>query len=224
MKHKRILSVTIPVTLLVSAFCFQKNLYTGWARLRARTYVWQLERAGVLHPADIVFHQSRSSQSRAIAAATHSRLTHCGLLDYRHGQWQVLEAVQTVSYTPLWRWIARGVPGTFCIAGLVEPLSPAQQEQVLATGRSFLEKKYDLAFGWSDERIYCSELVYKAYHRGAGKRLAPLTQLGRFDLSHPAVQAKLQERYGSLIPLQEPVISPEAIYQSPSLQILHSNE
>jgi hypothetical protein len=30
-----------------------------------------------------------------------------------------------------------------------------------ATGEGFLGKDYDLTFGWSDERLYCSELVWK---------------------------------------------------------------
>ncbi|WP_223827594.1 C40 family peptidase [Hymenobacter armeniacus] len=38
-----------------------------------------------------------------------------------------------------------------------------------------------------------------------------------FDLSHPAVRAKLQERYGKRLPLQETVISPVSIFRSPEL-------
>jgi hypothetical protein len=38
-----------------------------------------------------------------------------------------------------------------------------------------------------------------------------------FDLSNPAVQAKLRERYGKELPLNEPVISPVSVFNSPEL-------
>lgn len=224
MKSRYGFGIIILIGLLMLGIVFRHKIRPVLSLVRAYRYVSYLEQKGGLQKGDIVFHQSRSSQSKAIATATHSPLTHCGILDYHQGQWQVLEAVEPVRYTPLWRWVARGAPGSFCLARMAKPLSQEQQRQILTQARGFLGKHYDLAFGWSDERIYCSELVYKAYQRGVGKRLGVLTQLGRFDLSHPAVQAKLQERYGSHIPLQEPVISPEAIYQSPALQILQSNE
>jgi hypothetical protein len=38
-----------------------------------------------------------------------------------------------------------------------------------------------------------------------------------FNLSDPIVARKLKERYGTKIPMNEPVISPEAIYKSERL-------
>jgi hypothetical protein len=49
------------------------------------------------------------------------------------------------------------------------------------------------------------------------RQLGQLQQLRDFDLSHPAVQAKLRERYGAQLPLSEPVISPASIFNSPEL-------
>lgn len=224
MKRGYWISICLLSAVVALGFLYRPTLHKSMALARAYIYVSKLDHSSQLRRGDIVFHKSQSSQSLAIAAATHSQLTHCGLLDYRHGQWQVLEAVQPVSYTPLWRWIARGAPHSFCLTRLATPLLPQQEELVLQSAKQFLGKNYDLAFDWSDDRIYCSELVYKAYQRGIGKRLGTHTRLGHFDLSHPAVQAKLRARYGSHIPLQEPVISPEAIYQSPSLHSLQSNE
>ena len=42
-------------------------------------------------------------------------------------------------------------------------------------------------------------------------------RLRDFDLSAPAVRRKLAERYGSRIPLDEPVISPAAMFDSDEL-------
>ena len=56
---------------------------------------------------DLVFHRSRSSQSRAVALATGSSYTHMGVVFLREGQPFVLEAVQPVKLTALAAWIAR---------------------------------------------------------------------------------------------------------------------
>ena len=47
--------------------------------------------------------------------------------------------------------------------------------------------------------------------------MGQLQQLRDFDLSNPAVQAKLRERYGRNLPLDETVISPVSIFNSPEL-------
>ena len=86
-----------------------------------------------------------------------------------------------------------------------------------------LGHKYDLYFGWSDDRIYCSELIWKVYERGLSRRLGQLQHLRDFDLSNPAVQAKLRERYGNRLPLDETVISPASIFNSPELVTVLSN-
>jgi Permuted papain-like amidase enzyme, YaeF/YiiX, C92 family len=79
-------------------------------------------------------------------------------------------------------------------------------------------RPYDLYFEWSDDRIYCSELVWKAYERGLGIRLGELARLGSFDLSNGSVKAKMAERFGDRVPLDERVISPSAVFDSPLLE------
>ncbi len=80
-----------------------------------------------------------------------------------------------------------------------------------------LGHNYDLHFGWNDDRIYCSELIWKVYERGLNRRIGQLQQLRDFDLSHPAVQAKMKERYGKRLPLSETVVSSVSIFNSPEL-------
>ena len=43
------------------------------------------------------------------------------------------------------------------------------------------------------------------------KRVGEQQKLKEFDLSNPLVQAKLKERYGKNIPLEETVVSPQAV-------------
>jgi hypothetical protein len=48
-------------------------------------------------------------------------------------------------------------------------------------------------------------------------------KLRDFDLTDPAVKAKMRERYGSRVPLDEPVISPGAMYDSPLLETIDTH-
>jgi hypothetical protein len=173
-----------------------------------------------LRDGDLIFHTSLSAQSQAIQLATHSPYSHCGILYQKEGQWQVFEAVQPVQLTPLAAWIARGKDAHFVTKRLRDAataLTPAALTRLKTAGQPLLGRRYDLYFGWDDDRIYCSELIWKVYERGIGRRIGQLQQLRDFDLSHPAVQAKLRERYGRHLPLAETVISPVSLFNSPEL-------
>ncbi len=201
----------------------------AYPRLSGKLHRWQAVHqataavkplATTLHDGDLIFHTSQSAQSQAIQLATHSPYSHCGLLYKNGGEWQVFEAVQPVKLTPLAGWIARGQGRHFVVKRLYDAasaLTPAALVRLRAAGQPMLGRSYDLAFEWSDDRIYCSELIWKVYDRGLHRQLGRLQQLRDFDLSNPVVQAKLRERYGARLPLTEPVISPASIFNSPEL-------
>lgn len=166
---------------------------------------------------DVIFHTSSSSQSVAIQRATGSRYSHMGLILHRKGRPYVFEAISTVQFTPLDRWIQRGTGSHFVVKRLRNAdtlLTPKALEKLQSVAARFAGRPYDLTFGWSDDRIYCSELVWKAYDRALGLQLGRLQKVRDFDLSDPAVREKMHERYGNDIPLDEPVISPVAMFQS----------
>lgn len=173
-----------------------------------------------LHDGDLIFQTSTSAQSQAIQLATHSSYSHCGILFKRNGEWRVFEAVQPVSETSLQAWTARGQRGRFVVKRLRDAetvLTPAALQRLRDAGEQYRGKNYDLYFGWSDDRIYCSELLWKMYQQATGREIGRLQTLREFDLSHPAVQAKLKERYGNHIPLTEKVISPVRMFESKEL-------
>ena len=58
----------------------------------------------------------------------------------------------------------------------------------------------------------------KAYDRGIGIDIGVLQTMRDFNLTDPAVRAKLRQRYGDNVPLNEPVISPVAMFRSNLLQ------
>lgn len=180
----------------------------------------QLHAAPPLRDGDIVFHTSRSAQSLAIQRATHSRYSHVGIIFIRAGQPYVFEAIATVRYTPLAKWTARGADSRYVVKRLKRGLTNAQADRLRAAAQHFTGKPYDLYFEWSDARIYCSELIWKMYSQALGIELGELQKLREFDLKDPAVKAKMRERYGSHVPLEEPVISPAAIYDSRLLEAI----
>ncbi|CAB3635788.1 YiiX family permuted papain-like enzyme [Achromobacter pestifer] len=196
---------------------------SAWTRSAAAVALSTLSLAAAAAPdvqtGDLVFQQSRSAQSLAIQQATHSPYSHMGMIVTRQGLPYVLEAAARVSYTPLDQWVAQGERGHYVVKRLRDAalLTPVVREQLAATGATYVGKPYDLVFGWSDDKIYCSELVWKIYQRTLGLEIGALAPLKRFDLSSPAVQAKMQERYGKNIPWDEPIISPAAMYESDML-------
>lgn len=175
-----------------------------------------------LRDGDIIFQTSQSSQSQAIQAATHSKYSHMGILFQQNNSWLVYEAVGPVKSTALNDWIHRGRGERYLVMRLKSPgtLSPSQLKNLRDEGLKFKGKPYDQYFGWSDEKIYCSELVWKMYKSALNIELGKLSTLGSFDLSTPVVKAKLKERYGKNVPLQEQAISPRDIHNSNLLYVV----
>ena len=185
----------------------------------------QLEQIPAFKAGDIVFQSSLSGQSHAIQLATKSRYSHCGILLEKDGTLQVFEAVQPVKFTPFEQWIRQGDNQHYVVKRLKDP-SLITDEVVDEMGKEAKQlegKNYDIYFGWSDETIYCSELVWKLYQRTTNLELGELKPLGSYDLSHPVVKKILQERYGKKIPTDEQMISPGAIFDSELLQTVAVN-
>lgn len=169
---------------------------------------------------DIIFQTSRSSQSQAIQLATDSKYSHMGIIYKEAGQYFVFEAVQPVTLTPFAEWTNRGEDGHYVIKRLKNAnqlLTPSVLEELKRIGDRFKGKPYDIYFEWSDDRIYCSELVWKMYKEAIDVEIGELEQLADFDLTSDIVQAKMAERYGSNIPMNEKVISPAAMFNSENL-------
>jgi hypothetical protein len=140
-----------------------------------------------------------------------------GIIFLQSGKRYVLEAVGPGRATPLADWQARGQGGHYVVKRLRQPLTPEALEKLHREGARFLGRPYDLTFEWSDDRVYCSELVWKIYKRALGIRIGELQKLRDFDLTSAPVRQTLKERYGDQIPLDEPVISPARMFGSPLL-------
>lgn len=192
----------------------------------AKTEVKQLAYNDEIKNGDLIFQTSLSGQSQAIQLAANSKYSHCGIVYSDNGQFYVFEAIQPVKTTPLDKWIARGKNGHYVIKRLKnadQVLTPATLTKMKQVGDNFNGKNYDLTFEWSDDKIYCSELIWKIYHRATGIEIGKLEKLSNFDLTNEAVKQKMKERYGDKIPTDEIVISPAAIFDSELLKTVKSN-
>jgi hypothetical protein len=173
---------------------------------------------------DIVFQSSISPQCKAIEAATHSPWTHCGMVLKQHGKLYVLEAVEPVIYTPLADWAARS--RNHIVVKRVKDDSIIDStiiDKMKKAGEKYRGKHYDAFFEWSDERIYCSELVWKIYKETTGLEIGKLKPLGSFDLSSSIVKQTMAQRYGNKIPLQEKMIAPSVMFESELLKTVYQN-
>jgi len=142
-----------------------------------------------------------------------------GIIYVEKGKPYVYEATQPVKLTAFNDWIKRGIGSRYVVKRLKNDklLTPEKLEKMRVVGDRYNGKNYDIYFEWSDDRMYCSELVWKIYKETLGIEIGKLQPLSSFDLSNDIVKTKLKERYGEAIPLQEKVISPAAMFESDQL-------
>lgn len=213
--------------IIIGGFYVMRKYYDPKHRLDyARKEVKELIEKDEIQNGDLIFQTSLSRQSKAIQLATKSKYSHCGLIYKNGNDYFVFEAVQPVKLTSLDKWIAKGQDGKYVIKRLKNAdqiLTPSVIGKMKQIGDQFKGKNYDLIFDWSDDKIYCSELIWKVYQRATGLEIGKLQQLKDFDLSDKVVQAKMKERYGDKIPMDETVISPVAIFDSELLITIKCN-
>ncbi len=204
---KRIIVICISIIFASSSILFGKGDYS-------------------FQEGDVLFQITQTKQSKAIQLATKSKYTHVGILFIISNEPFVLEAGSRVKYTRLENWINRGVNNYYLVKRLkgimMEEKEVAKLKEI---AKKYLGKQYDSFFNWSDEKLYCSELVWKIYKKGLNIELGAPKKIKEFDLKHPHVRDKLFETYGQKVPLEEIMISPSQIFKSKNLfKVYEKNE
>ncbi len=165
---------------------------------------------------DLVFETSTSSQSWAIRWATRSPWSHVGIVDVGADGTYVIEALGKVSRTPWKAWRRRARRGGDLLVarprGVPEPL----RAEAVARAKEFLGRRYDARFGWGDDRIYCSELVVKAYERSAGVSFGRRERLG--DLRTFGIRHAIERRWGGPVPEDLVLVTPASIAEDARLE------
>ncbi|MBN8642379.1 MAG: YiiX family permuted papain-like enzyme [Flavobacteriales bacterium] len=175
---------------------------------------------------DIIFQTSQSEQCEAVRIATNSKFSHCGIIFIENGKTYVYEAVQPVKMTLLSDWIQHGEGNKYVVKRLQNAdkvLNNDVIQKMKSYGKTMNNKDYDIYFEWSNDKIYCSELVWKIYKEGANIELCNLQKLKEFNLEHPLVKTILKERYGNTVPLDEEVVAPSQIVDSNKLITVFDN-
>ncbi len=170
-----------------------------------------------LRSGDIIFQTTSSMQCKAVQLATHSIYSHCGIIDKRESGYYVCEAVQPVKYTPLKEWIEHGEGSHYVVKRLKDAdkvLTADALKCMKQAEEKYKGKDYDAYFGWTDDKIYCSELVWKVYKNCLNIEVGKPQLLKDFDLTNPVVKKELEKRYGSKIPYNEQVVSPATLFNS----------
>jgi hypothetical protein len=168
-----------------------------------------------LEAGDLVFETSSSSQSAAIQWATRSPWSHVGIVDVARDGTFVIEALGRVSRTPWKAWRRRALRGGALLVARPRALSAAQRADAVERSRAFLGRRYDARFGWGDERIYCSELVVKAYERAAGVSFGRRERVG--DLRLFGIEGAMEKRWRGKVPRDLVLVTPASIAEDARL-------
>jgi hypothetical protein len=174
-----------------------------------------------LRQGDIVFTGSEHGQGGAIMAATNSVFTHCGVVFEQDGKLMVIEAVQPVKVTGIMDFIGRAKPPALAFKRLTKPLDPDKAAKAIEWAAAQIGRPYDHLFQWGDDRLYCSELVWKIFGK-AGVELCKPKAVREYRLEHPKVRALIIERFGKPenLRLDEMVVAPSDLAGSPLLEDL----
>jgi hypothetical protein len=145
-----------------------------------------------LKDGDLVFIKSQTEQAALLKISTGSDWSHVGMAFKRARGWDVIEAIQPVKWTSLYSFLRRSRNLQFEIH---RPLFSFNPQKVRAYAEKQLGKDYDLIFGWDDERWYCSELVWKAYHYATGLEIGALERVGDLNVDDPRVLREARRRF-----------------------------
>lgn len=173
-----------------------------------------------VYDGDLIFQTWDTERSKAIKKATNSKYSHVGIifLRPRGSEYIVYEAWDSVRMVPLQQWVDRGEGKHVLIMrmkGANKIFTAKKLEKLKAVAKKFRKIPYDPYFGWGDDRMYCSELVWKTFHESLNLRLSEPKPLKLLDLSDPLLKKKLKEKYGEKIPMEELVVSPQDLIDSP---------
>ena len=141
---------------------------------------------------------------------------------HKDGKPYVYEAISKVSLTPMRNWIHRGENKDYTIMRLKQNLSEEQLQKMKKVGERYDGKSYNLLFEWSDDRMYCSEIVWKIYKEGAGITLSKPKKMKNYHFDHPAVQKKLNERWKGNINWNEKIVAPSDLMESNKLMLVET--
>jgi hypothetical protein len=157
----------------------------------------------------------------AIEGVTKSPYSHCGIVGQRDGQWVVYEAIGSVRITPLTEFLWRGRGGGFAVYRLQDE-HRRHIPETLRCCEKYLGRPYDIRYRLDDEKIYCSELVYKAFRDATnGQQLGDLVKFG--DMDWGPYETLIRQIEGGPVPVDREMITPRDLAKARQLEPVFSH-
>ena len=153
-----------------------------------------------LSQGDLVFIKSQTSQSQALRDATHSEWTHVGIyLDDK--------IYESTGITSVNSFIKRSKNSDYITRSIPEFEDTTKFRAAL---KKYFKKPYDIYFEFSDDKIYCSEFVYKIFLDAFNVEIGKIQTFNDMDLNHESVQQLIKNRYknGKAFNMDEKIITP----------------
>ena len=162
----------------------------------------------------------RNAVVNAIEGASESLYSHCGILVRKDEGWFVLEAIGPVRETPLAKWIKQARDKHYDVFRL-EREHRGNIPAFIQAARKYMGRPYDIRYRMDDEKIYCSELIFKGYRDATGESLGKLVKFGDLKwVRHTPVILAIE---GS-IPLNRIMITPKHLSEAKQLKKVFSSK
>jgi uncharacterized protein YycO len=169
---------------------------------------------------DVVFQKIPGETGDRIAAITASPVTHCGIVIVENDEVKIIDAADVVKSSPVKEWISNGVEKKFALARN-ESIPADKADNIIKEAEKMKGKPYDFQYEWDEEKVYCSELVYKSYERGAGIKLCGFKKLG--ELEYRGHEEFIKTLMDGQLPLDRQMITPADIYTSGELKMVYND-
>jgi uncharacterized protein YycO len=170
-----------------------------------------------LRSGDIVLQATQSGVADTIQRATSSQYSHAGIVDIAADGAYVIEAIEPVSRTPFEVWRSRGKGGHLTV--MRPHLKAAALAATVEAARHDLGKPYDTHYTWDDDKLYCSELVVKAFERGAHVELGKRVRLD--SLNFTPDERAMAAMMG--VPMSQEVVTPASLAEDPHLECIFND-
>jgi cell wall-associated NlpC family hydrolase len=173
-------------------------------------------------PGDVVFQSLGSSPLvDMIEGCTKSGYSHCGLVAQQDGKWVVIEAIGPVREIPLSQWIHNGRKDGFAAYRLKSAYA-AKADKFVKAAYTYLGLPYDIHYEMDDQKIYCSELVFKAFRKATGEDLGRLAKLK--DLDWKPYGELIKQIEGGTVPLEREIITPINLAKARQLERVYTRD
>ena len=220
----KILKVLTALLCLVSVSCAASSSSLKIDLRQKYTNQDFLKLKDLLRTGDIVFQYTKSGVSSITESITSSPITHVGIIIVEDNKVSVFEASNKVKFTKLKKFLLKSKNGWLAVKRPAEELSIQQRKLLKENTKQWLNKPYDIKFSWSDEKIYCTELIYKMYEN-IGVKISDLQRISDIiedNEDNTILNSYIKKVYGKRknVKQNEFILTPVLLFYSQKLKHL----